>query len=95
MNDNKISKETHVTLHARRSLKISGITDVISFCEENILLESDQGNILIEGKELHINQMSVDKGEIEAEGYFSAISYGEIPKKAKNGEKSAISKLFK
>ena len=95
MDGTKLLKETHITLHARRELKISGITDVISFCEENILLESDEGNILIEGKDLHISQMSVDKGDIQADGYISSISYGEIPKKAKSGEKSTFSRLFK
>ena len=89
--------ETNISMRARKELTISGIKDVISFCESNILLQSDEGDILIEGKDLHIIKMSVEKGDIAVNGYIYSISYGEIPQKSKNNaEKSgAFSKLFK
>ena len=71
---------------------MSGITDVDCFNEEEIKLFTQLGELTIRGKNLHINEMSVDSGDVSVEGDVWSLCYGEKDRKKKL---SAIGKLFK
>lgn len=79
-------------LENRHHLVLSGVTDVDSFNEQEICLFTQLGELTIHGENLHINEMSVESGELSVEGDVKALVYGEKDRKKKL---SAIGKIFK
>ena len=47
-----------VYLNARKSAVLSGVRDVLSFDAKEVYLETEQGVLLIQGDELHVNRLS-------------------------------------
>ena len=63
MMDEKTAAHTHrVLINNRQNGSFSGISDVLSFDVSEILLETEQGMLLIKGKDLHVNRLSLEKG---------------------------------
>ncbi|PHV70366.1 sporulation protein YabP [Sporanaerobium hydrogeniformans] len=92
--DEKISRKHVVTLTDRHKLTLTGVTDVFSFDEEAVELETIEGYIEIKGEDLHIIKMNIDDGEMIIEGLIAELIYHET--QTSNKKKSSImSKLFK
>lgn len=88
----EINGKHNLILENRSHLVLSGVTDVDSFNEEEICLFTQLGELSIRGKNLHINEMSVESGDISVEGDVWSLSYGDKSRKKKL---TAIGKLFK
>lgn len=78
----------------RSKLEMTGISDVISFDLNKVVLESDYGMITIKGTNLHVNRLSVEKGELDIDGTIEGFTYSEINSYAKKGE-SVLGRLFR
>lgn len=88
-------KHAHrVSMSNRSKLEMTGISDVISFDLTKVLLESDYGVITIKGQNLHVNRLSVEKGELDIDGTIQAIEYSDKDNFSKKGE-SWFGKLLK
>lgn len=85
-------KPQNIILENRKSLSVSGVTDVDSFDEKCIVLYTQMGELTIHGKELHVNMMSVETGEMSIDGDIWAMSYGD---KDRRGTLSLLGKLFR
>ncbi len=72
-----------LSLENRTRLNLSGVTDIDSFDESQILLFTQLGELLIKGKNLHVNELSVESGSLTVEGDIWLLSYGEKDRKAK------------
>ena len=70
-------------LENRQRLQLSGVTDVDSFDEDEIRLFTQLGELTIKGKDLHINEISVESGDVSVEGDIWALVYGEKDRKKK------------
>lgn len=92
MQDKNIKQNQNLILENRKNLSISGITDVDSFDEKAICLYTQLGELTIQGKELHIDSMSVETGDMTITGDIWAIVYGD---KERKGPLSALGRLFK
>jgi len=57
-----------VYLNGRRTAVMSGVRDVLSFDAREVYLETEQGILLIKGDELHVNRLSLEKGEVDVDG---------------------------
>ena len=82
-----------IVLNNRNQGNLTGILDVISFDENTIVLDTDMGLLTINGKDLHVNRLSLEKGEIDIEGRTDSLVYS-AGGGAKSGE-SFFAKLFK
>ena len=92
-NDEKNQRTVHIVImENRKSLTISGVTDVDSFDERCISLYTQMGELVIRGRELHINSMSVETGDMTIDGDIWALNYGD---KDKRGTVSMLGKLFR
>ena len=81
----------NLVLEDRRMLTVSGVSDVDSFDEETVIVFTDLGELTVRGKNLHINRLSVETGELTVEGNIAALIYSdETPK---NG--GFFSKVFR
>ncbi len=83
-----------VSMTNRRSGSITGVSDVISFDIAEVLLETELGMLQIKGADLHVNRLSLEKGEIDLEGRIDSIQYSEISDFKKGGE-SLLNRLFR
>lgn len=93
MHQEKIIKGNHnIIMENRKSLSISGITDVDSFDEKAICLYTQLGELTIQGKELHIDSMSVETGDMTVTGDIWSIIYGD---KDRRSPLSALGRLFR
>ena len=73
-----VNKRTHkLILNNRRTCNLTGINDVLSFDENEIILETEQGMLMIKGNELHVNRLMLDKGEVDVDGRIDSCTYSE------------------
>ena len=94
MEEKQYAKAHKLLLNNRRTGTVSGVTDVISFDIAEILLETEQGMLTIKGSDLHINRLSVEKGDVEIEGKLDAFLYSDMSHAKGSGE-SLLGRLFK
>ena len=90
-----VNKRAHkLILNNRRSCNLTGVNDVLSFDEHEIILETEQGMLMIKGNELHVSRLSLDKGEVDVDGRIDSFTYSESAGYGAKGE-SLIARLFK
>ena len=95
MEEKKNITQSHkVLLINRQNGAFSGIIDVLSFDVAEILLETDLGMLLIKGHDLHVNRLSLEKGEIDIEGRIDSLTYSEVKNAGKQAE-SFFGRLFR
>lgn len=87
------TETTHnLIMENRRRLSVSGVSDVESFNEDEIILHTDMGGLMIKGTGLHINKLSVEIGEVSLEGDIDGIDYVETKK---NKGAGILSRMFR
>lgn len=83
-----------IMLTNRRSCTINGVSDVLSFDIHEIVLETDMGMLVMKGSDLHVNRLSLEKGEVDIDGRVDSLTYSDANSFAPKGE-SLLSRLFK
>ena len=83
-----------VTMTNRKSCVINGVNDVLSFDIHEILLETEQGMLMIKGDDLHVNRLTLEKGEVDIDGKIDSFTYSDVAGAGHKGE-SLLSKLFR
>lgn len=85
--------EHDVMMKGRKNLEISGVKQVESFDNEEFLLETVMGFLVIRGQNLQMKNLDVDKGIVSIKGKVFDLSYIDDH----HGEKAKgfFSKLFK
>ncbi len=81
----------NLIMENRARLSVSGVEDVESFNEEEIILHTQMDTLVITGQDLKINKLSVDTGEVAIEGAIDCLKY--VATRYDKG--SFISRLFK
>ena len=94
MEEKQYSKAHKLILSNRRTGTITGVSDVISFDITEVLLETEQGMLMIKGSDLHMNRLTLEKGEVDIEGRIDSLAYSDVNSYQKQGE-SLIGRLFK
>ena len=96
MEDNtSINKKAHkLILNNRRCGNLTGVSDVLSFDQNEIILETDQGMLMMKGKELHVSRLMLDKGEVDIDGRIDSVTYSEQGSRTERTE-SFLGRLFK
>lgn len=68
-------KNHKFVLDRRQAALVTGVKDVISFDEKEILLQTDFGKITVKGEGLHVKRLTLENGEAELEGQVNGILY--------------------
>jgi len=93
--DNIITSSNHsITLNERKNLIITGVKKIDSFDDEEFLLETNMGYIVIKGEELEIIKLDTYQGNVSIKGRVNSLTYMESSTK-KEKEDGIFSKLFK
>ena len=74
----KTVKAHKLVVNNRKTSMVTGVLDVLSFDLNEILLETEQGMLLVKGTDLHVNRLSVEKGEVDLSGTIDSVSYSNI-----------------
>ena len=74
----KQRRSHRLNMEDRKRLEMTGISDVISFDLNKILLETDYGVVTVKGDNLHVNGLSVEKGELDIDGSIQSLEYSEV-----------------
>ena len=77
----------------RSIISLSGISKIVSFDDQEFLMESNMGMILLKGEGLEIVKLDTHDGNVKIKGKLNSYAYIENVKK-QSGE-SFLSKLFK
>ena len=96
MDINKEGKEEmncNLLLESRKKLQITGVLEVIRFNEEDILLNTKLGTLLIKGENLKMNKLDIQAGEVYIVGSIDSFAYSEKHKGKSN--EGILAKLFK
>lgn len=64
-----------LTLNERKSLTMSGVTEVVSFEETAVVLKTSLGLLTVQGQELKLKTLSLEGGQMEVDGEVSALIY--------------------
>ncbi len=89
----EIRKDHQLILSSRSRGSITGVTDVLSFDENRVLLETTQGMLTIEGTGLHVSRLQLEEGEADLEGTVKSLVYTE-GKAGKRQKGSLMKRLF-
>ena len=87
--------EHSIMMANRKSVELSGITNVINFDEEEVILETVMGFLEIGGEELHITMLNLDKGQVAVVGSINHLAYKPQGTNLKNKGKTILNRLLK
>ena len=94
MEEARSIKGHKITLNNRGSGLVTGVYAVISFDPNEVLLETEQGVLLIKGTDLNVTKLTLDKGEVEVDGRVDSFTYSDL-KPGLKGENGLFNRLFK
>lgn len=77
----------------RSNIFLTGIKKISSFDNEEFLMESTMGVILLKGQDLEIIKLDTHDGNVKIKGQINSLTY--LDNKPKTKEDSFLVKLFK
>ena len=80
----------HVSVEDCRRFTATGVSEVMSFDEQQVVMDTDHGVLTVEGSGLHVEKLSLDIGELAIAGTINALYYA----RRKQSRGSLWSKLF-
>ena len=69
--------EHSLNLKNRKKLTMTGVTEVVSFDETCVVLQTSLGLLIVQGQQLSLKNLSLDGGQVAVDGTISALSYEE------------------
>ncbi|MBO8127096.1 MAG: sporulation protein YabP [Firmicutes bacterium] len=82
-----------LSLKKREELRLTGVLNVESFDDQEIIVDTNAGGLIIRGEDLHIGQLNLEAGNLAVHGFVDTLQYtGESMGKRSRG---LFGKLFK
>lgn len=88
-----VQMEHFVRVNNRRMIEITGVKEVDSFDNEEFLLQTVMGYMMIRGENLQIKNLDVEQGNVSIKGKIYEIAY--MDEQQGDKTKGLFSKLFK
>ena len=83
-----------ISVAERKNVVVSGVKKIESFDNEEFLMDTTLGFLVIKGSDLEIIKLNTYQGNVSIKGQIDSLSYFSQGQK-KEKEESFISKLFK
>ena len=64
-------------LSDRKKLTMTGVEEVVSFDDTAVVLHTSLGTLVVLGRDLKLEKLSQDGGQVAVEGEISALGYQE------------------
>ena len=94
MEERTVQKNHKLVVNNRKTSFVTGVLDVLSFDLNEILLETEQGMMMVKGTDLHVNRLSLEKGEVDLSGNIDSVAYSDVQGHVKQQD-NLFSKLFR
>ena len=82
-----------VEIKKRQTGRVTGVKEVDSFSEEEILLQTEEGRLRVKGSGLHIQSLNLKEGILTMEGRTDSLTY--LSKGEKVQAESFMKRLFR
>ncbi|PAV28571.1 sporulation protein YabP [Virgibacillus profundi] len=89
----RVQNDHFVKMNNRKSLEISGVKEVDSFDNEEFLLETQMGYLIVRGQNLQLKNLDVGEGLVTIKGKIYELSY--VDEQQQEKAKGFFSKLFR
>ena len=66
-----------LNLNERSQLTMTGVTEVVSFDENTVVLQTSLGLLIVQGDRLQLKTLSLEGGQVAVDGHITALSYEE------------------
>ena len=66
-----------LTLQQREDLNMTGVTEVVSFDDQAVVLKTHLGTLTVLGQDLVLKTLSLDGGQVAVSGHISSLTYEE------------------
>lgn len=64
-----------LTLDERKSLTMTGVSEVVSFDEGCVVLRTGLGTLVVQGQQLQLKTLTLDGGNVAVEGQIGSLVY--------------------
>ena len=64
-------------LRERGQLSMTGVTEVVSFADTAVVLQTSLGLLTVQGEGLQLKTLSLEGGQVAVDGVVTALSYEE------------------
>lgn len=71
------AKDYKITITSRKNASIEGVENVESFDDEQIVMNTKMGLLVMKGQNLHIVQLDLEKGILFAEGFCRTLEFAD------------------
>ncbi|MFD1039874.1 sporulation protein YabP [Virgibacillus byunsanensis] len=89
----RVQQDHQLTINNRKSLEITGVKEVDSFDNEEFLLETVMGYLIVRGQNLQLQNLDVGEGIVSIKGRIYELSY--VDEHHQEKAKGFFSKLFR
>ena len=66
-----------LSLNERKELTMTGVTEVVSFEENAVVLRTALGTLIVQGSGLQLKTLSLEGGQVAVDGNVTALIYEE------------------
>ncbi|WP_106495598.1 sporulation protein YabP [Lentibacillus sp. Marseille-P4043] len=91
--EQRVQQDHFVKINNRKDLEITGVKEVDSFDNEEFLLETVMGYLIIRGQNLQLKNLDVGEGLVAIKGKVYELSY--VDEHHQEKAKGFFSKLFR
>lgn len=97
MSEERRASKHKLTIEHRENVTITGVLDVISFDEEQVICDTDMGVLILRGVDLHVNNLNLDSGILDIFGEIVSVNYEEnsVAHSKGRSKSSLFGKIFK
>lgn len=75
MSNDHLALPHKLTLNERKSLTMTGVTEVVSFDDTAVVLRTGSETLIVEGTGLQLKTLSPEGGQVAVEGTVNALIY--------------------
>lgn len=68
-------QEHNLTLRQRNKLTMTGVTEILSFDDSAVVLQTALGQLTVHGQQLQLKTLSVENGQVDVDGQVHALVY--------------------
>ena len=86
-------KAHRIIIDSRDKIQVSGVLDVDSFDENEIIFITSYGAVTVTGYDLHISKLNLDESTLIIEGKVQAVDYADHEEMRQGG--GFFSRVFK
>ncbi|MCI8589804.1 MAG: sporulation protein YabP [Clostridiales bacterium] len=82
MSEQTMTEKPHaIAVKNREIATVTGVSEVLNFDEEGIMLKTSMGTLGIDGEDLRITRLDLDRQEVDFEGKINGFMYAQQAKR--------------